>query len=125
MIEPPEMGAPKPLNSEYLPQREDGSLSRGDVFIDHSELRIMESYPIQVVLVLQGALPTPCNQLRVIAKQPDEQNQIMVEAYSVIDPEQICIQVLESLDVNVGLGSFQTGHYSVWLNGKMIGEFDA
>jgi inhibitor of cysteine peptidase len=125
MVEPPERGAPKPINSDYLPQRGDGSLTRGNVLIDNSDLLIMESYPIQVALTLQGSLPTPCNQLRVIAKPPDEQNRIQVDVYSVIDPEQLCVQVLEPFEVNIGLGSFPIGHYSVWVNGEQIGEFDA
>jgi hypothetical protein len=125
MVEPPEQMAPRPINSEYLPQREDGNLTRGNVFIDNSELLIMESYPIQVALTLKGSLPTPCNQLRVIAKPPDEQNQIQVEVYSVIDPEQVCTQVLQPFEANIGLGSFPSGHYTVWVNGDQIGEFDA
>ena len=125
MVEPPEQGAPRPINSKYLPQREDGNLTRGEVFIDRSELLIMESYPIQVALALGGSLPTPCNQLRVVAKPPDEQNRIQISVYSVIDPEQACVQVLEPFEANIGLGSFPTGHYSVWLNGEQVGEFDA
>jgi hypothetical protein len=125
MVEPPEQRPPLPINSEYLPQRDDGNLTRGNVYIDRSELLIMESYPVQIALVLQGSLPTPCNQLRVIAKPPDEQNRIQVEVYSVVDPQQICVQVLEPFEANIGLGSFPTGHYSVWVNGEMIGEFDS
>lgn len=125
MVEPPEQGAPRPINSEYLPQRDDGKLTRGNVYIDRSELLIMESYPVQIALVLQGSLPTPCNQLRVIAKPPDEQNRIQVEVYSVIDPGQVCVQVLEPFEANIGLGTFPTGRYAVWLNGEMISEFDA
>ncbi|MBN1451728.1 MAG: hypothetical protein JW963_11995 [Anaerolineales bacterium] len=125
MVEPPEQEAPRPINSEYLPQRDDGNLTRGNVYIDHSDLLIMESYPVQIALVLQGSLPTPCNQLRVIARPPDEQNRIQVEVYSVIDPAQVCVQVLEPFEANIGLGSFPTGHYSVWVNGEAIGEFDS
>ena len=123
MVEPPEQGAPKPINSEHLPQRDDGNLTRGAVFIDHSELSLMESDPIQVRLTLQGSLPTPCNQLRVIASPPDEQNQIQVEVYSVSDPDKACVQVLEPFEANIGLGSFPAGHYSVWVNGEMVGDF--
>ena len=125
MIEPPERGAPKPINSEHLPQREDGNLIKGNVFIDHSDLLIMESYPIQVALELQGSLPTPCNQLRVIAKPPDEQNQIKIDVYSVTDPAKSCVQALEPFEVNIALGSFPAGHYSVRVNGEIVGEFDA
>ena len=125
MVEPPEQRAPRPINSEYLPQRDDGNLTRGNVYIGHSDLLVMESYPVQIALVLQGELPTPCNQLRAIARPPDEQNQIQVEVYSVVDPGMVCVQVLEPFDANIGLGSFPTGHYTVWVNGEMIGEFDS
>ena len=93
--------------------------------IDRSDLLIMESYPIQIALVLQGSLPTPCHQLRVIAKPPDEQNRIQVDVYSVVDPAMVCVQVIELFEVNIGLGSFPTGHYSVWVNEDLVGEFDA
>ena len=125
MVEPPEQRAPLPINSEYLPQRDDGKLIQGNVFIDSSELLIMESYPIQVALVLKGSLPTPCNQLRVIAKPPDEQNYIQVEVYSITDPEMVCIQVEEPFEAHIGLGSFEPGNYSVLINGESVGEFDA
>lgn len=125
MVEPPEQRAPLPINAEHLPQRDDGNLMQGNVFIDSSELLIMESYPIQVMLVLKGSLPTPCNQLRVIAKSPDEQNRIQVKVYSITDPEMVCIQVEEPFEANIGLGSFDPGHYSVWANGEWVGEFDA
>ena len=125
MAEPTQRPIPRLINDAYRPQANDNSLKRGNVFIDKSELLVMESDPIQIALVLKGALPTPCNQLRVVASPPDEQNRIQVDVYSVIDPTQICIQVLEPLDTNVGLGSFPAEHYSVWVNGEKIGEFDA
>lgn len=125
MVEPTQRPVPKPINNAYLPQPEDSNFSRGAVFIDSSDLLIMESYPIQIALVLKGNLPTPCNQLRVVANPPDEQNQIQVEVYSVIDPAQMCVQVLEPFEANIMLGSFPSGHYSVWVNGEMVGEFDS
>lgn len=125
MVEPTQRPVLMPINSAYRPQPNDNNLTRGSVFIDKSELLVMESYPVQIALVLKGALPTPCNHLRVVAAPPDEQNHIQIDVYSVIDPTQICVQVLEPFDANVGLGSFPAGHYSVWVNGKKIGEFDS
>ena len=115
----------KPGNQPYSPQPGDSNMIRGNVFIENSDLLIMESYPIQVMLVLKGELPTPCNQLRAMTNPPDEQNQIHVAVYSVTDPDQICAQVEQPFEANIGLGSFPSGHYTVWLNEEMIGEFDA
>lgn len=125
MEEPTRPASGGPLNNSYLPQTEDSKFTRGQVFIDSTDLLIMESYPVQIALALKGSLPTPCNQLRVVANPPDEQNRIQVEVYSVSDPEQMCIQVLEPFEANIGLGSFPSGHYTVLVNGEQVGEFDS
>jgi hypothetical protein len=114
-----------PSGQSYAPQPGDSSLVRGNAFVNNSELLVMESYPVQIMLVLEGELPTPCNQLRVAASPPDEQNRIDIDVYSVSDPDEICIQVLDPFEANFGLGSFPSGHYSVWVNDEMIGEFDS
>lgn len=125
MVEPTERPLPKPLNNEFLPEPADSNFSRGEAFINSTDLLIMESYPIQVTLVLKGELPTPCNHLRVIATPPNGQNRIDVEVYSVINPAETCIQVIEPFEANIMLGSFESGHYTVFVNGEMVGEFDA
>lgn len=109
----------------YAPQPADNQLMRGNVYLDSIQLLSMESYPPQIALLLQGSLPTPCNHLRVAVSAPDAKNRIFIDVYSVIDPNQICIQVLAPLEVNIPLGSFPPGHYSVWVNGEKIGEFDS
>lgn len=109
----------------FQPLESDAVLQHGEVFIDSADLLILESYPIQINLVLQGNLPTPCHQLRIVANQPDENNRILVEVYSVVDPEQVCIQMLESFEVTYHLGSFPTGSYTILVNGEEIGTFDS
>ena len=109
----------------YQPQPGDDAMTRGQAFLDSADLLILESYPVQIMLIIKGSLPTPCHQLRVAIDPPDEKNQIQVDLYSVIEPNQICVQVEEPFERNVGLGSFPTGHYSIWNNGEIIAEFDA
>ena len=122
---PNEPGMDNSIPQPYSPQPGDATLTRGEVQLDLAEILVMESYPVQIMLVLSGSLPTPCNQLRVVANPPDEQNRIQVEVYSVVDPAQLCIQVMDPFDANVGLESFPAGRYSVWVNGEMAGEFDS
>jgi hypothetical protein len=122
---PNESATANPMPQPYAPQPDDTTLTRGAVYLDSEKIVVMESYPVQIMLVLKGSLPTPCNQLRVLVNLPDEQNRIQVDVYSVIDSTEICAQVLEPFDANIGLGSFLTGHYSVWVNGKSVGEFDS
>lgn len=115
-------GPEEPSDAPWQPQAGDEQLDRGAVFIDSSEILTLESFPPQFMLHLEGSLPTPCHQPRVEVSEPDKDNQIRVEAYSVVDPERVCIQVLEPLDLNVPLGSFPEGDYTVWVNGEQVGE---
>lgn len=114
----------EPITNPFAPQPGDESLTRGNVYINEASLIIRESFPPQISLTLSGDLPTPCNQLRVEVKPPDGEKKIVVDVYSVVDPSQICMQVLEPFDAVIDLGTFPTGHYMVWVNGEMAGEFD-
>ncbi len=116
---------PTPSAPPYAVKAGDANLSRGNVFIDSADLVVRESYPPQISLLLEGGLPTPCHQLRVVVAQPDAENRIMVEAYSVVDPAAICIQVIEAFSQAVEMGTYASGHYSVYVNGELVGEFDS
>ena len=112
-----------PVNS-LVPKPGDENLTRGNVFIEESGLMIRESFPPQVSLAFSGELPTPCHQLRAVVSEPDEENKIIADVYSVVDPNMICAQVLKPFQESIDLGTFATGHYTVWINGVMAGEFD-
>jgi hypothetical protein len=114
----------EPVLNPFAPQPGDESFTRGNVYINEASLIIRESFPPQISLTLTGDLPTPCNQLRVEISPPDQQNKILVDVYSVVDPSQVCAQVLEPFEESLDLGTFPTGHYTVWVNGSMAGEFD-
>jgi hypothetical protein len=115
----------EPVTNPFAPQPGDADLTRGNVYIDEASLIIRESFPPQISLALAGNLPTPCNRLRVAISAPDSENKINAEIYSVIDPNQVCIEVLEPFEEQIDLGTFPTGHYSVWVNGALAGEFDS
>ena len=97
---------------------------RGGVYLDSLEIIQRESYPVQIALVLQGSLPTPCHELRTEVAQPDEQGRIVVDVYSLVDPDEVCIQVLQPFEETVELGSYTQGTFTVWVNGEMVGEVD-
>ena len=122
---PPGSTPDEPATDPFAPQPGDSTLTRGNVFIQEIDLVIRESFPPQIALNLNGELPTPCHQLRVQIGEPDAENRINVEVYSVVDPDVVCIQVLEPFDANVNLGTFPSGHYSVWVNEELAGEFDS
>ena len=124
---PPEDNMPtnEPAASPFAPKPGDDQLTRGEVYLDEASLLIRESFPPQIVLVLRGNLPTPCHELRAEIAPPDQENNIAVEVYSVVDPDTVCVQVLEPLEEQIELGTFPSGHYSVWVNGQLAGEFDS
>ena len=111
-----------PSPAPWEPTDGDEDLIRGEVFINDAQVLILESDPHQSLLSLSGALPTPCHQLRVLVPEPDDQDQIWVEVYSLSDPAEICIQVLEPLEVSIPLGEYSRGEYEVLVNGESIGS---
>ena len=118
--EQPSDGAPI---SPLAPLPGEEMLRRGEVAIEKSEALIMESYPLQVALSIKGTLSTPCHHLRARLEKPDGENRIQVEVYSLVDPNEICVQILEDFETNLPLGSYRDGSYTIWLNGVQVGEF--
>ncbi len=130
----PTRDASAPVSSDETPSGEqpaspldpipgEVNLSRGQVMIEESEVLVMESYPLQVMLRLKGTMATPCHHLRAQVEKPDVENRIVVDVYSVYDPNEICIQVIEEFETNLPLGSYEDGSYTIRVNGEQVGEF--
>jgi hypothetical protein len=121
---PPDSNGEEPGPAPWDPVPGDENLSRGEAFVDEPDILVLESFPLQFVLQLSGSLPTPCHQLRVEVSEPDDQDRIQVEVYSLVDPDEVCIQVIEPFEANINLGSFESGNYTVWVNGEQVGEIN-
>jgi hypothetical protein len=119
--------APSVPPSGYEPQPGDDALVRGNAFLDlqNSSLVVMESFPIQVSAILNGSLPDPCHQLRVVVSRLDAEKKVNLDVYSLMETGKICITMLQPFNATIKLGTFPTGHYSVYVNGELLGEFDA
>lgn len=115
-----------PRSPAWEPQPGDEKLKRSEAFIDEFNLLVLESFPPQYNLNLRGALPTPCHKLRILVHPPDNQKRILIEVYSLLnpDPNLVCIQVLEPFDATLTLEVTESGHYTVWINDQQIAEFD-
>ena len=110
--------------SDVLPAPEDKKLVSGPAFIESADVDTVESNSSQVQLVVIGNLPTPCHALRMVVSDPDKENKIAINAYSVTDPETMCIQVLEPFSVIVPLKNLEAGKYTVVVNGEQVAEFE-
>lgn len=116
-------GTEGPPHRPYDPGKGDESMTRGEVFIDSQEIVVLESLPPQFRLRVTGSLPSPCHQLRAVVEEPNEQNQIHVEVYALVDPNTACAQVMEPFAVTIFLDGNYTGQaYTVFVNGNEVGD---
>jgi hypothetical protein len=109
-------GPPAPTTTMTIPP------DAGPVFVDWTDIILMESFPVQVALRVGGSLPTPCH--RPVWEVNDDGSTIAVRLASVSDPAEICVQVLEPFEISIPLGSFESGSRTVTLNGDPVGDFD-
>lgn len=109
------LGDPDPGQAEWL---------RENAVVQNTQMIVMESYPIQVTLEIQGELPTPCHRLMVQFNEPDSDNNIEVEIYSLVHPSEICIQVIEPFSERISFPTEILGFdsYSVFVNGTFVGS---
>jgi hypothetical protein len=110
----------------FTPQAGDDKLTRGDVTLDMTASRLIISgmQPNEVSADLNGFLPDPCHQLRIKLTPADAQNKIVLDVSSVFDSKTTCTKVIQPFQVVYPLGSFSSGHYSVIVNGELMGEFN-
>ncbi len=113
------------IPNPYAPQPGDDNLARASTFVTSSSLLAMDSFPPQIELILSGAMPTPCHSLRAVVHEPDSANNIDVEVYSVANGDKLCDQVLQSFDATIPLGAYPPGHYTVSVNGALVGDFNS
>lgn len=96
------------------------------VYINETNLNIMESYPIQLSLSVSGELPTPCHELHMNVAPPNADNEIHIDVYSQVpDADLMCVQVMEPFDTNLSIdvSGLADGTYSVFVNKELVGTF--
>lgn len=109
----------------YSPQASDSTLERQQAFVVGVTIKSLATTPVQFEIKFEGNLPTPCNQLRIQVYRPDVNGMIAIEVFSVVDPGQICAQVLQPFSVIINVGSFLSGVYPVQVNGTSQGDITA
>ena len=113
-----------PTLAPWDPQPSDLRMQRGEAELTSVKIITLESDPRQFSLSIRGALPTPCHQLRVAISQSNDLSKTDVEVYSVFDPDEICIQVLEPFTEEIPIGVHSSGAILVSVNGNRIGEIN-
>jgi len=95
------------------------SAERLPVEIGSVELLQLESYPVQLMLHVQGWLPNPCSTVGwdVEERSPGE---LGVDLYAIADGSKACIQVLAPFEVSIPLGTQPQGGVAIELNGEAV-----
>jgi len=95
------------------------SAERLPVEIGSVDLLQLESYPVQLMLHVEGWLPNPCSTVGwdVEAGSPGE---LRVDLYAIADGSKACIQVLAPFEVNIPLGTAPEGDDRIFLNGSPL-----
>lgn len=103
----------------------EGEMIRGPVYMSQTSILIMESFPIQVAVQIQGELPTPCHTLRSQIGEPDVNNEIRIDVFSEAAADVVCVQVLQPFEESLRLPmeGKPDGTYRVYINGELVGEF--
>jgi hypothetical protein len=114
--------APDGFNA--VPPGDSKPSQQSNVSIDSAEILLLESFPVQVQLHLEGNQPTPCHALEWEVSEPDAQGRIDVGIWAGIEPEALCIQVVKRFEARIPLGDYTQGAFSVWVNGEQVGSFN-
>lgn len=86
------------------------------VKIEQLDVRIAESFPVQVFVDVRGYVPDPCWE----PQEPvvDEQGpRFEIEIVAERAADEMCAQVIENYETTIGLGSMDPGNYVVAVNG--------
>jgi len=99
-----------------------GLAARDPVYVDATDLLYLESYPVQVRLLVQGSLPTPCHEPAWEVTELEDRVDVLL--WSEAQPGQLCITVLEPVEVSIPLGAWTSASLPVTLNGSEVGRID-
>lgn len=95
----------------------------GPVYVNDTEILLLESFPVQVRLRVTGDLPTPCHE--PVWEVTDDGETIAVTLASIPPPpDTACAEVLQPFEVSIDLGSYESASRVVTLNGEQVGELD-
>lgn len=92
------------------------------VFIDSTDILYLESFPVQVHLLVRGSLPTPCHE--AVWEVQHSGDLIDVRLWSTTDAGEVCMTVLEPFDITIPLGAFESASLPVFLNGEEVGRVE-
>ena len=114
--------AAAPISVHAADSVEPGTTPGEPVYVDSTDILYLESWPVQVVLQVTGALPTPCHE--AVWDITDTGEAIEVTLWSESDSDAMCAAVLEPVELSIPLGSSESASLPVELNGEPVGTVE-
>ncbi|MCB0118664.1 MAG: hypothetical protein KDD72_06515 [Anaerolineales bacterium] len=111
-------------DNPFEPQLED--VNRAVATVTITSVSLSERYdftPPRSAISLVGYMPSVCNELRVNINPPDEEYNVYIEVYSLINPNIQCDNVFQQFETSILFGTYSPGRYFVWVNGNLMGDF--
>jgi hypothetical protein len=88
-----------------------------------TDIVLLETFPVQVRLVVEGELPNPCSRLGWYVKPGDDQGRIEVALYADQATDAACIQTVVPFSEIIPIGAFEQGTFVVLVNDQQLEEF--
>lgn len=113
-----------PDENPFEPKLED--IGRQTATVTITSVLLSERYefsPVRSAISFVGYMPSVCNELRVEISPPDEEYNVFIEVYSLINPNVQCDNVFQQFETTILLGMYSPGRYSVWVNDSLVGDF--
>ena len=120
---PPNQDGALSIQNPFNPVPGDEGLIRGVAFVDSVQWNNSQNAG-QVEFVFKGSLPTPCNHLRLNFLPLTADKRLDVDAYSVSNPDEVCIQVIQEFEVAVTVTGLAQGGYTLFVNGQEMLRFN-
>lgn len=93
------------------------SVIHGNVYIESYRI-VAGSQKNSIFVYITGNLPTPCHQVQVEVKPPDELDWLCIEVYSSAKSGGMCAQVLSPFEYQAEITHLADGEYTLYLNGE-------
>src|SRR5688500_8805510 len=112
-----------PVNGKAGAVSPSDSLIEGMAVVNTVDIRILESFPVQVDLTVQCDLPDGCTKIGRIDQERNE-NIFYISVHTLRPAEAICTQAIVpfSKDITLDVAGLKKGTYQVDVNG-WIGQF--
>lgn len=98
----------------------DQPVTGGLATVEGIDILILESFPVQVSVVVRGSLPDSCTEVDQISQELDaETNTFSIEITTARPPDATCAQVIGSFEETIALEVYglPAGTYTVDANG--------